>query len=247
MQQKLDALNAEFRGHYHNVVDLTDTEDSLTREQDVLDEHDDLVAELSVTRLLAHVRKTLFDFSWAIGALSGDPDDTHRLHQHGEQLGDLKKELWETRSSLLILELGDSDDLRKLSSSSPVSVGSSPAASDSKGVKLPKLDVPTFDGNILNWHSFWEQFRVSVHDRSTLSASEELVYLQHSLKDGSTNGIIEGLSRSSDYHSEAVECLQAHSPPKSCSHDIGSTCPQGWQRQVITSFAWYGTTAPLCS
>lgn len=33
-----------------------------------------------------------------------------------------------------------------------------------QGVKLPKLDVPKFDGNILNWRSFWEQFCVAVHD-----------------------------------------------------------------------------------
>ena len=26
------------------------------------------------------------------------------------------------------------------------------------GVKLPRIDVPTFDGNILNWGIFWEQF-----------------------------------------------------------------------------------------
>ena len=49
MQQKLDTLDAEFRSHHHNVVDLTDNEDSLTKEQDILDEHDDIVAELSVT------------------------------------------------------------------------------------------------------------------------------------------------------------------------------------------------------
>ena len=248
MQQKLDALDAEFHGHHHNVVDLTDSEDSLTREQDVLDEHDDLVAGLSVrikqlldactlsdatprkvaTRRLAHVRKALSDVSSAIGALSGDPDDTFRLRQYEEQLIDLKKELSETRSGLLTLELGESVDLtvqlatlekevfdssvgikKKLSSSSPLSTGSSPVTSVSKGVKLPKLDVPTFDGNILNWRSFWEQFHVSVHDRSTLSDSERLVYLQHSLKDGSAKSVIEGLSRSGDNYSEAIECLQA--------------------------------------
>ena len=76
MRQKLDDLDAEFRGHHRNVINLTDSEDSLTREQDALDEHDDLVAELALriqqlissctasdvtarkvaTRRLAHVR-----------------------------------------------------------------------------------------------------------------------------------------------------------------------------------------------
>ena len=50
----------------------------------------------------------------------------------------------------------------------PDSLGTS---SDGKGVKLPKLDVPTFDGNILNWQSFWEL------NCSNLSDSEKLVYL----------------------------------------------------------------------
>ena len=31
MQQKLDTLDAEFRSHHHNVVDLTDNADSLNR------------------------------------------------------------------------------------------------------------------------------------------------------------------------------------------------------------------------
>ena len=48
MQQKLETQDAEFRAHHHNVVDLTDSEDSLAREQGVLDEHDDLVAEQAV-------------------------------------------------------------------------------------------------------------------------------------------------------------------------------------------------------
>lgn len=64
-----------------------------------------------------------------------------------------------------------------------------------KGVKLPKLDVPQFDGNLIHWRSFWEQFNISIHSRSTLSDSEKLVYSQHSLKDGSAKGVIEGLSR----------------------------------------------------
>ena len=44
---------------------------------------------------------------------------------------------------------------------------------------------------------------------TTALHSEKLVYLQHSLKDGSAKNVIEGLSRSGDNYSEAVECLQA--------------------------------------
>ena len=84
----------------------------------------------------------------------------------------------------------------------------SPAAADSKGIKLPKLEVPTFDGDILNWRTFWEQFCVSVHDRPSLSDSEKLVYLRSALKGGPAKQEIEGLSRLAEFNAEAVECLQ---------------------------------------
>ena len=78
-----------------------------------------------------------------------------------------------------------------------------------KGVKLPKLDMPKFDGEILNWTSFWKQFCISIHERTNLSNAEKLVYLQQFLHGGSARGTIEGLSRSGDNYSEAIECLQA--------------------------------------
>ena len=99
--------------------------------------------------------------------------------------------------------------VKKLLLASTHKSGSPTSSSDGKGVKLPKLDVPMFDGNILHWRSFWEQFCVSIHDRSNLSDTEKLVYLQQSLKNGSAKSTIEGLSRSGEYYAEAVECLKS--------------------------------------
>ena len=36
-------------------------------------------------------------------------------------------------------------------------------------VKLPKLNLPVFDGNILCWQEFWEIFSISVHEQNILS------------------------------------------------------------------------------
>ena len=91
----------------------------------------------------------------------------------------------------------------------PSEVSAPRAASDGSGVKLPKLDVPTFDGSIIHWKQFWDQFTVSVHDRTNLSNAEKIVYLQHALKDGSAKNAIEGLSHSGENYSEAVKCLKA--------------------------------------
>ena len=76
------------------------------------------------------------------------------------------------------------------------------------GVKLPKLDVTAFDSNLLHWKQFWEQFCVSVHDRSDLTNAEKLVYLQHALKNGLEKSTIEGLSQSGEDYVEAIECLK---------------------------------------
>ena len=73
------------------------------------------------------------------------------------------------------------------------------------GVRLPKLETPKFDRNLLNWRVFWEQFKVSVHERN-IPDSEKLVYLQNALKDGAAKGVIEGLLR---FYSEAIGSLHA--------------------------------------
>ena len=96
-------------------------------------------------------------------------------------------------------------DIRKLLRSQS-SVSSS---TSNKGVRLPKLEVPTFDGNILNWCTFWEQFKVSVHDRTNLADSEKLAYLRNALKNGSAKTAIEGLSRSGEHYTEAIDCLKS--------------------------------------
>ena len=75
-----------------------------------------------------------------------------------------------------------------------------PAKSESSGVKLPKLDVPRFDGNVLNWSSFWEQFCISLHNQPNFSDSEKLVYLQQAIKESpAVKYSVIGLSRSSEH------------------------------------------------
>ena len=152
--------------------------------------------------------------------------DVCLLKQFEEQLSDFKQEFSDIHRSLLSLDVDDTSDLgqslarvekamfdcgleirRLLHSRSLTSP--SPSVSDTKGVKLPKLDVPTFDGSILNWKIFWEQFRVAVHDRSNLTDSEKLANLRHALKAGSAKTVIEGLSRSGEHYDEAITCLKS--------------------------------------
>ena len=187
----------------------------------------DLSLRKIASRRLSHLQKSLSSVRMAITTSGEEPLDVCLLRQYEEQLSDCKKELADVRNSLLSLDLEEADELSTLqsklegeifdcslhvkklllASARPTESSSSPC--DGKGVKLPKLDVPTFDGDILHWRTFWEQFCVSVHDRSNLADSEKLIYLQQSLKNGSAKSAIEGLSRSGEYYMEAVECLKA--------------------------------------
>ena len=78
------------------------------------------------------------------------------------------------------------------------------------GVKLPKIYVPTFDGNILHGTTFWEQFEVSIHSKTRLINVQKLAYLRHALKGGLAVQVMEGLSQSADQYEEAIGCLKRH-------------------------------------
>ena len=74
---------------------------------------------------------------------------------------------------------------------------------------MPKIDVLTFNGDILTWWTFWEQFNISVHTRTVLPDQEKLVHLQQSLKDGLAKHTIEGLSRSEECCMKAIQLHKA--------------------------------------
>ena len=152
------------------------------------------------------------------------------VQQHQEQTLDFKKEIAELGNALLSLTLEESDvlpsmtadlekklfdlslHLKEISHSGTVRASSTthttPTPPDPKGIRLPKLEVPVFNGHILNWRCFWEQFVVSIHERPSLSNAEKLVYLQQALKGGSAKSAIEDLSRSGDNYNEAIKCLK---------------------------------------
>ena len=51
-----------------------------------------------------------------------------------------------------------------------------------KEIKLPKFDLPTFDGDTLKFNAYWDQFKCAVHDNKNLSAAQKFSYLRASLK-----------------------------------------------------------------
>jgi hypothetical protein len=162
-----------------------------------------------------------------IAASTDAPIEPSVLMQCQEEATDFKKDLAALYDELISKDVAEDDELsvahsaletelssiaskiKGLLAAAPSETSSPRSTPDGSGVKLPKLDVPTFDGNVIHWKQFWDQFSVSVHDRTNLSNAEKIVYLQHALKDGSAKNAIEGLSHSGENYDEAVKCLKA--------------------------------------
>ena len=59
----------------------------------------------------------------------------------------------------------------KLTGKIPVLFGQTPTPAK-LNVKLPKLDIPPYEGDIAEWRSFWELYNVSVHARNDLDVQK---------------------------------------------------------------------------
>ena len=88
--------------------------------------------------------------------------------------------------------------------SSSVPVGSS---SNNFRTNLPKWITKQFDGDILNWQTFWDQYYSSVHVKTNINEIYKFTYLK-SLLSESDFETISGLTLTSDNYEEAIKLLQ---------------------------------------
>ena len=70
--------------------------------------------------------------------------------------------------------------------------------------KLPKPAISPFDGNTLNWTTFWDQFESSIHSKRGISDIDKFSYLRSFLAPVALEAI-SGLTLSSQNYSEAID------------------------------------------
>ena len=63
-------------------------------------------------------------------------------------------------------------------------------------MELRKISVPTFDGDVLNWAVFCEQFKKAIHKNKKLHDAQKLAYLWEAVERGPAKGVIQGLLHS---------------------------------------------------
>ena len=85
-------------------------------------------------------------------------------------------------------------------------LSNSPESTTTVEAKLPKLELPKFDGDILNWTPFWEQFEAVV-DNGDLPEITKFLYLR-SLLEGEAKAPIQGLSLKAENYRTACELLK---------------------------------------
>ena len=86
-------------------------------------------------------------------------------------------------------------------------LGGHSSSSPQAHCKLPKLGLPQFAGNPLDWQGFWDQFRVSIHDNPSVNDIDKFNYLKGCLK-GEAQATISGLTLSSENYTEAIDVLK---------------------------------------
>ena len=74
-------------------------------------------------------------------------------------------------------------------------------------VKLPKLTLKKFNGDLTKWTTFWDSYESSIHHNSQLSDIDKFIYL-NSLLEGPASESISGLRLTAANYNEAVSILR---------------------------------------
>ena len=74
-------------------------------------------------------------------------------------------------------------------------------------LKLPKLCLPKFKGNVKKWHAFWELFESLIHKNSEMSPIDKFNYLSTLLEDEASRAI-QGLPLTNANYNVAIEILK---------------------------------------
>ena len=79
----------------------------------------------------------------------------------------------------------------------------------STNLKLPRIELPKFNGDVLKLQNFWDQFEAAVHDNDDLPNVQKFTYLR-SVLTGNALQTIEGFEVTGANYQPAVECRLKH-------------------------------------
>ncbi len=92
------------------------------------------------------------------------------------------------------------------SSADPGTPGSAASAKTNR-MKLPKLALRSFSGNITQWLTFWDSFKSAIHDTDQFADIDKFNYLK-SLLNHTALEAISGLALTSSNYAQAISILE---------------------------------------
>ena len=187
------------------ILDVTEGQDDITNET----EQADITRELIETTMM-EIQEALSDLSSPRGqAAQNIPANGHTDTRPREST---------TSSSTEVPSSGNQSQQQQRTvettrdSSDTTPGNAEPAAhvnpgSTSNKVRLPKLELRRFDGELTEWTAFWDSYESAIHNSIDLSAIDKFTYLR-SLLEGPAATAIAGLTLSSPNYAEAITILK---------------------------------------
>ena len=86
-----------------------------------------------------------------------------------------------------------------------LSAGSS--AGNGVNVRLPKLELTKFGGQLHHWQEFWDGYSSAVHENNNLANADKFKYLR-SLLEEPARSVVAGLPLTSNNYETAIKLLQ---------------------------------------
>ncbi len=72
------------------------------------------------------------------------------------------------------------------------------------GITVPKLKLPEFHGNKIEWLDFWPMFKIAVHASPTLSKVEKLTLLKNAMVGEKVKDKVSGLKLTEENYDHAI-------------------------------------------
>ena len=102
-------------------------------------------------------------------------------------------------------------DEQKSRSAPATATAASPAVSAAHApdnrVKLPKLTIQPFEGDVTKWTPFWDSYDSAIHQNTSLAKSDKFNYLRSLLK-GTAREAVSGLTLTAANYDEAIGVLK---------------------------------------
>lgn len=83
---------------------------------------------------------------------------------------------------------------------------STPPPAPTPKVRLPKLTIKPFSGNVPAWTTFWDSYKSTIHENAELSDIEKINYLRSLLTHGAAEAIA-GLTLTAANYKDAIQIL----------------------------------------